>query len=106
LPHDYLQGYATAARRLGAKIRVGTPAVEILTDTTGVAGVRTLDEVISTRAIVVAAGIASGDLTRPLDFDLPVRGGGPDDLLQRRRSGYLADSDAGRRLFHELLLPP
>jgi sarcosine oxidase subunit beta len=55
-------------------MRVGTPAVEILTDTTGVAGVRTLDEVISTRAIVVAAGIASGDLTRPLDFDLPVRG--------------------------------
>ena len=73
-PEAVVQGYARAARRLGATIAVGTPAVEILTDGVGVCGVRTARETISTREVVVAAGVASPDLTRPLGFELPVHG--------------------------------
>jgi sarcosine oxidase subunit beta len=73
-PEAVVQGYARAARRLGATISVGTPVVEILTDGSGVVGVRTADETISTGEVVVAAGVGSADLTRPLGFELPVRG--------------------------------
>jgi sarcosine oxidase, subunit beta len=73
-PEAVVQGYARAARRLGATIAVGTPVVEILTDEVGVRGVRTAQETISTREVVVAAGVASRELTRPLGFELPVHG--------------------------------
>lgn len=73
-PEAVVQGYASAARRLGSRIAQRTPAVEILTDASGVAGVRTGEGFIATRAVVVAAGIGSGALTRPLGFQLPVHG--------------------------------
>lgn len=73
-PESAVQGYAAAARRLGAKTQVGTRVLEIITDADGVAGVRTADETIATRVVVVAAGISSGEITRPLGFDLPVHG--------------------------------
>lgn len=86
-PEAVVHGYAAAARRLGATIRTGTPAVEILTDAVGVCGVRTAGETISTRAVVVAAGIHSGGLTRPLHFDLPVHG--------EARTIFYSNSDLG-----------
>lgn len=73
-PEAVVHGYAAAARRLGAKIQVGARVAEILTDAAGVVGVRTTDETIATRVVVVAAGIGSGELTRPLGFELPVHG--------------------------------
>lgn len=73
-PESVVQGYAAAARRLGATVRVGEPVLEVLTTADGVSGVRTADGVVSTRTVVVAAGIHSGELTSPLGCDLPVRG--------------------------------
>ena len=72
-PEAVVAGYAAAARRLGARTSTGTRVLEILTDADGVSGVRTADGIISTRIVVVAAGVGSGDLTRPLGFELPVR---------------------------------
>jgi glycine/D-amino acid oxidase-like deaminating enzyme len=71
-PEAVVQGYVSAARRLGAKAEVGAAVLEVLTDEVGVCGVRTSDETFATRHVVVAAGISSGDLVRPLGFDLPV----------------------------------
>jgi sarcosine oxidase subunit beta len=73
-PEAVVQGYARASRRLGATIAVGSPVLEVLTDEAGVCGVRTSQETISTREVVLAAGVASRDLARPLGFDLPVTG--------------------------------
>ncbi len=73
-PEAVVQGYAAAARRLGARIKVGTRAVEILTDSAGIAGVRTPTETISTRTVVIAAGVGSAQLAAPLGFELPVHG--------------------------------
>ena len=73
-PEAAVQGFAAAARRLGAKTKVGTRVLEICTDSDGVCGVRTAEGTIATRVVVVAAGIGSGELTRPLGFDLPVHG--------------------------------
>lgn len=73
-PEAVVQGYAKAARRLGARIRTGAPVVEVLVDGQGVCGVRTADETISTRTVVVAAGIESGTLTAPLGYEIPVEG--------------------------------
>lgn len=73
-PEAVVQGYARAARRMGAQIRVSTQVKEILTDEQGVCGVRTDDETISTRIVVVAAGVKTGDLTAPLGYEIPVQG--------------------------------
>lgn len=73
-PEAVVAGYAGAARRSGARTRTGTQVLEILTDSAGVCGVRTVDDTIATRTVVVAAGVGSGDLVRPLGFDLPVHG--------------------------------
>ncbi|MBV9830633.1 MAG: FAD-binding oxidoreductase [Marmoricola sp.] len=73
-PEAVVQGYAQAARRLGARTRIGAPVLEILTDAEGVCGVRTAEEVLSTRAVVVAAGVSTGVLTGPLGYDIPVEG--------------------------------
>lgn len=86
-PEAVVQGYARTARRLGAKIRAGTPVVEILVDGQGVRGVRTADETISTRTVIVAAGIKSGELTAPIGCDLPVEG--------LPRTIYYTSKDAG-----------
>jgi sarcosine oxidase, subunit beta len=73
-PEAVVQGYAAEARRLGAKVQVGSPVLEILTDGAGVCGVRLEGETISTRSVVIAAGVGSADLAGPLDFELPVHG--------------------------------
>ena len=40
----------------------------------GVCGVRTADDIISTRSVVIAAGVRSGELTAPVGFEIPVQG--------------------------------
>lgn len=86
-PEAVVAGYAGAARRMGARTQVGVRVVEILTDADGISGVRTADETISTRTVVVAAGVGSGDLVRPLGFDLPVHG--------EARTIFYSSSDVG-----------
>ena len=73
-PEAVVQGYATAARRLGAKVHIGAEVVEILTDAQGVCGVRTAAETIATRSVVLAAGVASRELAAGVGLDLPVVG--------------------------------
>ncbi|MDQ2755437.1 MAG: FAD-binding oxidoreductase [Actinomycetota bacterium] len=73
-PEAVVQGYAKAARRLGARIRVNTPVVEILTDANGVCGVRTAADTTATRNVIVAAGVRTGQLTAPLGYEVPVEG--------------------------------
>lgn len=73
-PEAVVAGYAGAARRLGARTKTGTRVLQILTDADGVCGVRTANGTIATRTVVVAAGVGSAELTRPIGFDLPVHG--------------------------------
>ena len=73
-PEAVVAGYAGAARRLGARTRTGMQVLEILTDAEGVCGVRTANDTISTRTVVIAAGVGSRELTAPLGFELPVHG--------------------------------
>ena len=73
-PEAVVQGYASAARRLGARVQVGARVVEIGSDGAGVSYVRTETETFSTRLVVITAGVASGDLARPLGLELPVEG--------------------------------
>ena len=53
---------------------MGSPVLEILTDSHGVCGVRTATETYATRQVVVAAGITTGELTAPLGYAIPVSG--------------------------------
>jgi sarcosine oxidase subunit beta len=73
-PEAVVHGYATAARRLGARVTVGARVEEIVMRADHVVGVRTADDFVSTRVVVVAAGTGCADLTRPIGLDLPVRG--------------------------------
>lgn len=67
------QAFAAAARRDGARVRQGSPVVEILTDGGGVSGVRLASgEQLATRRVVVAAGPWSPALLAPLGIDLPI----------------------------------
>ena len=68
------QAFAAAARREGVRVRQGTPVEEILTDGSGVSGVRLRSgETVASRRVVVAAGPWSVALLAPLGVDLPVR---------------------------------
>jgi glycine/D-amino acid oxidase-like deaminating enzyme len=63
--------FARAASRLGAEIRVGT-RVTSLRRVSGRWLVATLDEVVSTELVLIAAGIWSGEVAAMADTRLPV----------------------------------
>ncbi len=71
-PEALVHGYATAARRLGARLRAGRAATGITTDSTGIVAVETADGPISTRRVVCTAGVASPAVARWVGVDLPV----------------------------------
>jgi sarcosine oxidase subunit beta len=72
-PEAVVQGYAAAARRLGARVRQGTAATAITVEGGHVTGVRTArGELIETRAVVLAAGVWSAELGRTAGVDIPV----------------------------------
>lgn len=73
-PEAVVQGYAKAARRLGASVRVGCRATGIHTANGRVAAVDTEAGRIATRTVVCAAGVHSADVARWVGFELPVRG--------------------------------
>jgi sarcosine oxidase subunit beta len=71
-PSGLTQGYATAARRAGAEIRLGVDVLGIDTIGDAVTGVRTTDEVIDTRTVVNAAGPWAGVLATTAGVTLPL----------------------------------
>lgn len=71
-PESVVQGYATAARKNGAKIESGVKVLEILTDENGVSGVRTDKETIETRQVVITAGTGSTEIAATAGLDLPL----------------------------------
>lgn len=71
-PHGMTQGYATAARRLGVDIRVGTRVTGICVAHGKVEGVETGDGIVYCRAAVNAAGPHAREVAACAGIDLPV----------------------------------
>jgi sarcosine oxidase subunit beta len=72
-PESVAQGYAAAARRLGARVLQSVAAQQILVENGAVTGVRTGDgHVIQTPVVVCAAGVWSRELAAAIGVDLPV----------------------------------
>jgi sarcosine oxidase subunit beta len=71
-PEAVVQGYATAARRLGARVQLGTAAHEIAVEAGQVTGVGTPRGFIATGTVVLAAGVWSAGLGRTAGVDIPV----------------------------------
>jgi sarcosine oxidase subunit beta len=71
-PEAVVQGYARAARRLGARTVLGRPATAIVTANGKVTGVATVDGVISTPIVILTAGVWSRELAATAGLDLPV----------------------------------
>jgi sarcosine oxidase subunit beta len=72
-PIATVRAFADAAARHGAEIRTGTVITAIDARGGKVRGVRTADGGIAADAVVVAAGVYSGELVKPLDIDLPLQ---------------------------------
>ena len=71
-PAGLTQGYATLARRAGADLRLGVEVIAIEADGAAVTAVRTADGVISTAAVVNAAGPWAGTLAATAGVSLPL----------------------------------
>jgi sarcosine oxidase subunit beta len=65
-------GFAEAARRHGAELRIGTKVERILAGPEGVASVETSEGIMASRTVIVAAGYRSRELVAPLGVDLPM----------------------------------
>lgn len=72
-PAAAVQGFATAARALGAEIRTDHPVVQVLRDGDRVTGVRTPQETVAAGVVVIAAGPHSAQVAATAGVDLPVR---------------------------------
>jgi glycine oxidase len=64
---------AEAARRTGAELRSGAPALALIRERERVVGVQTPTEPVYAEAVIVANGAWSSDLIRPLGLMLPVK---------------------------------
>ncbi len=73
-PLKLVVAYALAATRLGARVVQGCMAVGIECSGERVTGLRTNRGHIACTSVVVAAGVPSRDLLRPLGLDLPLTG--------------------------------
>ena len=65
-------GYAEAARRNGAELRVGVAVERIVAGPAGIERVETSAGPIATGTVVVAAGYRTKELVAPLGVDLPI----------------------------------
>ncbi|MET8997877.1 FAD-binding oxidoreductase [Amycolatopsis sp. NPDC004169] len=72
-PDAVVQGYAKAARALGAKLRTGVEVTGIERDGDTLTGVVTTAGFVRTGAVVCAAGAWSGRIGELAGLDLPVR---------------------------------
>jgi glycine oxidase len=64
---------AEAARRTGAELRSGAPALALIHEGERIVGVRTPAETVYAETVIVANGAWAGDLIRPLGLTLPVK---------------------------------
>jgi sarcosine oxidase subunit beta len=71
-PHGLLQGYVTNARRLGASLRTGARVEAVDVVDGRVTAVRTRDDVIATRSVVVAAGPWSASVGEMMGVEIPI----------------------------------
>jgi sarcosine oxidase subunit beta len=71
-PNDVTQGYAAAARRLGARIEQGVEVTGIKVEGGRVGGLDTSAGPLSCPTVVICAGAWSSSLVEPLGFPLPV----------------------------------
>jgi sarcosine oxidase subunit beta len=71
-PESVVQGYARAARTLGATVRTGVEVTGVRTDGGEVTAVATTAGTVQTPAVVCAAGAWSRRVGRWVDVDLPV----------------------------------
>ncbi|MBI4284397.1 MAG: FAD-binding oxidoreductase [Chloroflexi bacterium] len=71
-PHSVVQGFASAARRLGARTCEGTPVIGIKMSGGRVCGVITTDDEYEAPVVVIAAGAYSGLVGRLTGLDIPV----------------------------------
>ncbi len=71
-PNGVVQGYAAAARRLGAQILTGVEVTGIRVEAGRVAAVETSQGTIATRAVVNAAGPWAGQVAALAGVDLPI----------------------------------
>lgn len=65
-------GYAEAAKRNGADLRIGVTAQKIVAGANGIERIETDKGSIATRTVVVAAGYRTRDLVSPLGVVLPI----------------------------------
>jgi sarcosine oxidase subunit beta len=80
-PESLVQGYATAARLLGVRVRQGNRVERILVEAGRVVGVETGDERVSAPVVVCAAGVGSAAVGASAGVELPV-------TAERRRIFY------------------
>jgi sarcosine oxidase, subunit beta len=71
-PESVVQGYASAARAHGARIRTGVAVMGIRTEQGGVTGVETAEGVVVTDTVICAAGPWSRDVAAMAGVELPV----------------------------------
>jgi glycine oxidase len=64
---------AEAARRTGAELRSGAPALALIREQERVVGIQTSTETVHAEAVIVANGAWASDLIRPLGLLLPVK---------------------------------
>ncbi len=71
-PHKTVNAFARAAKREGAEIRTNTEVTSIDVVAGAVRGVQTTEGPIATDVVVVAAGVYSDRLLKPLGIELPI----------------------------------
>ncbi|MDP3880146.1 MAG: FAD-dependent oxidoreductase [Dehalococcoidales bacterium] len=89
-PYSVVQGYASAAKRLGVKIYTGVESVEIRVSNHRVRGVLSTDGEIEAPVVVNAAGPWAGLVGRAAGIDIPVH-------PHKKHSFFTAPTDEIRR---------
>ena len=88
-PHGATMGYAAAARRHGADIRIGVAVSAIRVAGGRVQAIETVTgETIATGAVVVTAGYRTRDLLAPLGVDVPLTPVRHDIAIVGRSAGF------------------
>lgn len=105
-PVSVANGFADAARRVGADLRIGVKAERIVTGPCGVEAVETSAGRITTPTVIVAAGYRSRELVAPLGIDLPITPIRHDVAILERTSGFGAGHPTVVDLLHGSYMKP
>jgi sarcosine oxidase subunit beta len=72
-PNSVMTGFTKRARSLGARLWLGTEVTGIQLDGNRVSGVETTRGLVSTRAVVNAAGVHAAHIARQVGVEIPIR---------------------------------